>query len=203
MSSRSDEATSWRHRLYRGWWVVVAAIVGLSLSTGPLLVYTAGVFAKSLTLEFECDRASIAGAVSLLDIVGALAAPTAGRLVDRYGAQPVIASSITGLSLCLVGFSIARPPLWHLYFLYVAAGVVGVASTPVTYSRVVADWFDRDRAFSLGVAGAGVSLGAFITPSLAQFLLARHGWRFAYLCLAGISLVVATPVVAFFLLDRP
>src|SRR5580704_13870265 len=190
-------------RLFRGWWMVSVAIVGQSFSLATVLVYTFGVFAKPLAEEFKSSRGSIALAVSLLDLMVTFSAPGVGRLADRYGARGVIVSALAGLAACLIGLSYVQPPLWHLYVLYMAAGLVGVASSTVTYSRVIANWFDRKRGLALGLSSTGTGLGAFIGPSLAQFLIERGGWRLAYLGLAGFTLVVALPVVAIFLRGTP
>jgi MFS family permease len=190
-------------RIFRGWSIVAVAFVGQTCSIAPLLVYTVGVFIKPLAQAFGSSRGAIALAVSVLDVVIAFGAPWAGRLVDRYGARRVIASSIPLLAVCLVALATARPPLWHLYALYAIAGVVGVASLPVPYGRVIANWFDRNRGLALGLATAGIGFGAFLTPSLAQFLLDHYGWRGAYLGLAAAPLLIAFPAVAVFLRDTP
>ncbi len=168
-----------------------------------MLVYTFGVFAKPLAAEFQSSRGSIALAVSLLDLMVTFTAPGAGRLVDRYGARGVIVTSLLALVACLAGLSLLQPPVWHLHALYLLAGLLAVASAPVTYGRVVANWFDRKRGLALGLASTGVGLGAFITPSLAQFLIGKAGWRGAYLGLASASLLIAVPVVAIFLRGTP
>jgi predicted MFS family arabinose efflux permease len=188
---------------FRGWWIVVAAIVGQSFGLATVLVYTFGVFVKPLAGEFGSSRASIALAVSLLDIAATFSAPGVGRLVDRHGARKVIILSTLAMAGCLVGLSFVRPPLWHLYCFYALAGCLGIATTPVTYSRVVANWFDRRRGLALGLASTGVGLGVFIGPSLAQFLIEQRGWRQAYLDLAACSLLVILPVVTLFLISRP
>ncbi len=192
-----------RHGLFRGWWMVAVAIAGMSFSTGTMLVYTFGIFAKPLASELRTNRGAIALAVSLLDIVVTFSAPGAGRLVDRYGARGVIVSSLVALSGCLVALAYVQPPLWHFYAIYALAGFLGVATTPVTYSRVIANWFNRRRGLALGLANSGVGLGAFITPPLAQFLIDRSGRRLAYLGLAGACLAIAVPVVAIFLRANP
>jgi len=184
-------------RLFRGWWIVLVAIVGQCFGLGPVLVYTFGIFIKPLAEAFKSNRGSIALAVSMIDVVLALTAPGAGRLVDRFGARWVIVSSLLALTACLVGLSFLEPPLWHIYALYMLAGLVGVATVPVTYSRVVANWFDRNRGLALGVATTGVGLGTFITPPLTQFLMEKVGWRGAYLGLAAATLFVALPVGIF------
>lgn len=197
---RTDDS---RRSLFRGWWIVLVSAVGMSFSTGTMVVYTFGIFAKPLAIELKTNRGSIAFAVSLLDVVVAFAAPCAGRLVDRFGARGVIVTSLVGLSACLVGLCFVHPPLWHFYTLFALIGLIGVATTPVTYSRVVANWFDRRRGLALGLANSGIGVGAFITPSLAQFLIDRGGWRLGYIGLAGACLVIAVPSVWVFLRGSP
>ena len=192
-----------RARLFRGWWVVGAALVAQVFGVGPVVVYTIGVFTKPLAQAFASNRASIALGVSVLDVVITLSAPAVGWLADAYGARRVIGSGVIGLAACLCALAFVEPPLWHLYALFAVAGLAGVATVPVTYSRVVANWFDRQRGLALGVASTGVGLGAIVTPSLAQFLIARGSWRSAYLGLGVASLVVAAPVVVAFLRGRP
>ena len=191
------------HALFRGWWIVSVAIVGQCFGLAPLLVYTFGIFAKPLAQEFHTNRGSIALAVSLLDVVLTFAAPGAGRLADRYGARRITVISYFGLAAALVGLSLARPPLSILYALYAIAGLLGIATSPVTFSRVVANWFDKKRGLALGLASTGIGLGAFIMPSLTQFLIDEGGWRRAYLGLAVISLVIGLPVVWMFLKGSP
>jgi sugar phosphate permease len=203
MSTVAENTRRPSHRVFRGWWIVVVAIIGQSCGIATVLVYTFAVFEKPLAHEFKSSRASIALAVSLLDIAVTLSAPLVGRLVDRYGTRRIIVASLFTLAACLVGLSYVQPPLWHLYLLYVLAGSLGVATSPVTYSRVIANWFDRMRGRALGFSGIGTGLGAFIGPSLAQFFIDQRGWRYAYLGLAGFTLLLAMPVVAIFLRGSP
>jgi sugar phosphate permease len=182
---------------------VAVAFAGQAFGVGALLVYTFGVFAKPLAQAFHTNRGSIALAVSLLDVIIGLSAPAAGWLVDRHGARGVITTSIVLLGACLAGLAYVQPPLWHLYCLYALAGLIGVASSPVTYGRVVANWFDRKRGLALGLASAGVGFGAFAAPILAQFLMDRGGWRVAYLGLAGATFLIALPAVGLWLRGTP
>jgi len=182
--------------------MVAIAFVGQAFSLSTVLVYTFGVFAKPLAAEFHTGRAAIALATSGLDLMVTLGAPLAGRLVDRHGARTTILGSLLALAACLLAFAAVHPPLWHLYALYLAAGLLGVATTPVTYSQVLANWFDRRRGLALGVASTGIGLGAFLGPPLAQYLLSLGGWRAAFLGMAALPLLAA-PLVALGLRDRP
>jgi MFS family permease len=203
MAPTTETPTEGRRPLFRGWWIVLVAIVAQAFSLPAMLGYTFGVFAKPLADHFHTNRASIALAVSLLDLVLTFSAPGAGRLVDRYSARRVIVVSLVGLTFCLIALSLVQPPLWHFYALYAVAALVGIGTTPVTYARVVANWFNRNRGLALGLASTGVGLGALIAPSFAQFLIDVSGWRRAYLGLAGACLVIAVPVVGLFFVKSP
>jgi predicted MFS family arabinose efflux permease len=168
-----------------------------------VVVYTFGIFVKPLATELHTSRGSIALAFSLIDLMVPFAAPAAGRLVDRHGARFVIVGSHLVLIGCLLGISLLKPPLWHFYVAFGLLGSLGIATTPVTYARVVANWFDRRRGLALGIACAGVGIGTFVTMPLAQMLINWSGWRVAYLGIAAYCLAVAVPSVWLFLRAKP
>ncbi len=192
-----------RARVFYGYWVVLVSALGSACGIGPVVVYTFGIFVKPLATELHASRGSIALAISLIDLMVLISAPVAGRLVDRHGARTVIVGSHLAVIGCLLAIYFLPPPLWHFYVLFALIGLLGVATTPVTYSRVVANWFDRRRGTALGFATAGVGLGTFVVMPIAQTLIERSGWRVAYLGIAGFCLVVAVPAVWLFLRANP
>jgi len=192
-----------KREIYPGWWVVAVSAAGLSVSAGTVVVYTFAVFLKPLTHDFHWSRSQVSLAVSLLNLMVCLGSPAAGRLVDRFGGRVIILPSIALLGLTLAALYFLTPHLWHLYLLYSIAGLVGLGATSLTYSRVVAGWFDQQRGFALGVTSSGIGLGSFIMPSLAQAVIGATDWRHAYLILGLIVLAVPLPLVALFLRDAP
>jgi len=85
---------------FRGWLMVLVAVLGQCLSLGPMLVYTFGVFAKPLTTEFKTSRGAISLALTLTNLMVAVGAPGAGWLVDHLGARRVITCSILAFTAC-------------------------------------------------------------------------------------------------------
>src|SRR5438270_3279782 len=162
--------------VYPGWWVVAISALGLSISAGTVVVYTFAVFLKPLTQEFHWSRSQVSLAVSLLNLMVCLGSPAAGRLVDRVGGRVVILPSIALLGATLVSLHFLGGQLWQLYLLYSIAGLVGLGATSLTYSRVVAGWFDDRRGFALGLTSSGIGLGSFVMPPLAQAVIGAAGW---------------------------
>src|ERR687885_1866978 len=73
--------------VFYGWVVVATASLGLFFSGAPIVVYSFGVFLKPLTQEFHVGRGAISLAFTLHNFLGALVAPLAGALIDRYGTE--------------------------------------------------------------------------------------------------------------------
>jgi MFS family permease len=68
---------------------------------------------------------------------------------------------------------------------------------------MISHWFDQKRGLALGLAMAGIGVGGFITPPLAQALITTVGWRQAYVFLGLLVTGIAIPVVGLFLKETP
>ena len=101
------------NKIFYGWWVVLAAGVGLALHAGPLIVPTFGVFLKPLSQEFGWSRTQISLAFSLFTLGVTITLPLIGRLVDRFGARKVIMSAALLFGLSVVSLSFLSAYLWH------------------------------------------------------------------------------------------
>jgi MFS family permease len=189
-------------KVFYGWWVVLVAGVGLSLGYGSIIAGTFGVFLKPLSQEFGWSRAGISLAFSLANLVLSGALPLMGRLVDRLGARKVILPSALIFGLGVMSFYFLSVSLWHFYALYLLMGVVSSGLLPA-YSKVISHWFDQKRGLALGLAMAGIGLGSFITPPLAQALISTVGWRQAYVFLGLLVIGITIPVVGLFLKEAP
>jgi MFS family permease len=190
-------------KIFYGWWIVLVAAVGLSMSYGPIVTFTFGVFFKPLSQEFGWTRAQVSLAFSLSLLVISFASPFVGRLVDRFGARRVIVPSVLLFGLALISFSLLSANLWHLYAIYLILGIVGGGTASVPYSNVISHWFDKRRGLALGLTMVGLGLSTFIMPALAHALIATGGWRRAYLTIGLMVMAVAIPVVTLFLKETP
>ena len=184
-------------RFANPWWVVAGAVAGLTVCNGPVLFFTSGVFLKPIAVDMQWQRSTVSFALSLATFLSAVATPFLGRMMDRWGIRAV---SLPGLALfaALLGL-LALSPDTPIAFIVLAA-LAGVASTvqsPLPYAKAISAWFDDRRGLALGIAMAGVGLGAIVVPQIARALIDCVGWRGAYLGLGALTLAVAFPAVAF------
>ncbi|NHO65806.1 MFS transporter [Aestuariicella hydrocarbonica] len=174
-----------------------ATFIGLLFSVGTLVVYSFGVFFQPLAQEFGWSRSEIAGALSISQLGLVIAGPIHGILIDRFGAQRLLPLSIVGLGLTMVSLYWLTDSKFHLYACFFLMTVLGATASPLGYSQIIVQRFDRHRGLALGIALAAVGVGAMIFPSGVQQLISNVGWRSAFLAigLAGLIPLLFCPLM--------
>ena len=186
-------------RLYHGWIIVGGAFVVLFLAYGTQ--YAFGVFFAALLAEFPWSRASLSGAFSLYAFVYSAFGLVAGRMTDRWGPRAVIAGGGLLLGAGLAGMSLVDT-LWQPYVLYGGVAALGMSTAYVPCNATVVRWFVRRRGLAVGLASAGGSLGTFVLPPVAHWLVSALGWRRAYLVF-GAAIFLALGGVALLMRRDP
>ena len=192
-----------RGRVFHGWWVVLASMVGLGASVAALLLWTFGVFLKPVTEEFGWSRTEYSAAVLFSTVALVLVSPLVGRLVDRHGTRRVALGSGVLLALAFACMGLLTPAIGHLYAMFAICAIAGAGTSSIVYAHAISCWFDRRRGLALGLALAGIGLGALLLPSLAQALIGALGWRRAYVALAALAAAVSLPVGYLLLRNHP
>ena len=175
--------------LYRGWWVLLAlGLVAFSRVAffNPVL----GIFIQPLQDEFGWSRATIAGALTLGTLLGALAAPVVGPLIDRYGSRYFAAAAIAILGILLALLS-AVEEVWQFYGLYAFGRAIAVGVLEIALAATVANWFIRRRGRAMGLLSVGTRAGMALTPLVVLLFISLFDWRAAFLALGVLIVVVA------------
>jgi MFS family permease len=178
----------------RGWKALAASFVGTAFGASPLPFNTIGFFIEPLQKEFGWSRTEISLGITIYGLLAALLAPVFGRMADRYGVRPVALGSLLAFGLAFGSFALIPGSLAWFYFVWVLVGLVGIGSTPVTWTRAINLWFYRHRGLALGLTLMGTSLSAVLLPIITVALLEWQGWRAAYAVLALLPLAVALPI---------
>ena len=181
-----------------GWKVLLAALIGVACGASPLPFNTIGFVLGPINEEFGWSFAQISAAMMFYGITGALLAPVFGWMADTYGVRKVamLSTAAFGLTFAFVGATPASIFGWFL--LWFLVGLVGIGSTPVTWSRAVNLWFFKNRGLALGIMLLGTSISALTVPRLAVWAIEEFGWRGMYPVVAMLPLLVALPLAFFF-----
>jgi MFS family permease len=179
----------------RAWVTVGAAFAAMAAVFG--VAYSFGTFFAPMAAEFGTGSGATSLVFSITACCWFLLGSVSGRAVDRFGPRPVLLVGAVALAGGLLVTSAAQQ-LWVGYVGYGIGVGVAVACGYVPMVAVVGGWFDRYRAFAIGVAVAGIGVGTLVGAPLAASLIAEYGWRQAHVLLGigGSLLLVVGATVA-------
>lgn len=121
------------HRVYYGWWIVLALSITETVSYG-ILYYAFTVFIAPMQAELDWSRAEITAGLSLALLVAGIAALPVGRWVDRHGSRGLM--TLGSLIAALV--VLAWAGVQALWFFYLLCSVMGLAMAAVLYEPAFA-----------------------------------------------------------------
>jgi MFS family permease len=172
-------------------WRVLAALFAVT-ATVSSAVAAFGVFLPVLTDTFGWSRGAVSVALSINLMWGGLMAFVVGRLADRRGPRGVLLATVL---IGALGFALTSRigELWHFYVTYGLLVGLGFSSVYVLTTATVSRWFTERRGLALAIVLSGFNLGWLVGGPLAALLIARWGWRSAYVGLAGLLVTVAAP----------
>lgn len=192
-----------------GWKVLLAGMLGVTCGASPIPFNLIGFTVGPLTTEFGWSRTEIILPATIYGLIASLMAPVFGWLADRHGVRKVALWSVFAFAVALAAVGLTptantASTLYFYYGLWVVIGLVGIGSTPVTWSRAINLWFFRHRGLALGILLMGTSAAALFVPRLAVWAIAQYGWRTMFALMALLPLLVALPVAwLFFREPRP
>jgi MFS family permease len=152
--------------------------------------------------ELGWSRTALTGAYSVGLLVSALAAPLAGRWLDRHGPRGLMTlGSALGTGLLFVWASVED--LWVLYLVWIGIGLAMAATLYELAFAVLAKWFERDRARAMLLVTLAGGLASTIFLPLTAWLVGTQGWRESLVTLAAILAVLTIAPHALVLRRRP
>lgn len=174
-------------RIFYGYIVVAAAFVIWFITWG--MQQTFGVFFKPMLEEFAWSRAETSGARSLNAGISGLLGIFAGRMTDGIGPRRVVLlfGSFMGIGFLLLSLINNSFQFYLIYGVLVGAGM-SVATIPTM--TAVARWFSKRRGLMSGIVQTGAGFGGMVLAPVAGRLIMGHGWRYAYIVLGIISLLL-------------
>ena len=190
----------------RGGPVLASGMIGVACGASPIPFNTLPAVIGPIHDELGWSYFEISLGITIFGVISALLAPVFGAASDKWGVRRVALLSLAafGVTFSLFAFMPASKAAWFL--LWSLVGLVGIGSTPVTWSRAINMWFVKNRGLALGILLVGTSIAGIVVPQLARLAIDGaffgSGWRTVFPTLAVLPLFVALPL-AFWLFREP
>lgn len=192
-----------RTPFFYGWLVVLAAGSTMFVKNAAATL-TIAVFVFPMSEDLGWSRTLIVGAAATAGVVSMFASPLAGWVLQRYGAQVLMGSSVLLLGAVILSLRWTTNPI-TFYLLFGTGRVMFQAPLNIGGSTAVAQWFVRLRGRSSSMLGVSHSLGMGLFPLFAQLFMNASGgdWRMAWFWM-GISVwVIALPLTLLVFVNKP
>jgi MFS family permease len=182
-----------------GWRVVLASGIGFGMGMNVLPFYTLGAFIIPLERIFGWSRAQLQGSLVFLVLATLMGAWAIGWLTDRHGVRRVALGSQICLVVGLLLLAATPGKLWYWYAVWFFMCLTALGTSPITWTRAIAGWFDAGRGIALALALCGSGIAAILLPPAAVWLIEDWSWRVAYAALAALVLLIAIPATIWLL----
>ena len=196
-----SNSTQRKHKVFYGWWIVVAASIQGMFGNGTI---SSGfpIFFQPIRETLGLNYAQMSLVFGLARAEGGMGGPIVGWLVDRYGSRRFV---ILGGFLAAIGLILLSraTTYWQLMFLFV--GVVSIGKTAglgQTLMATVNLWFIRRRALAMSTLMTAFAGGGAIVVPLLGIGIANLGWR-QTLLYAGLFVGVISFGISLVIRSRP
>lgn len=156
------------------WLVLVAASLGTFLAT--VTASSVNVALPSLVEDLRAPFSLVQWVVLAYLLTNSVLLPIVGRAADPWGKKPLFLVGYAVYTLCALLCGLAEDIGWLIGFR--ALQGVGSALLVALSLAIVTDAFpDEERGRALGVAGAVLSSGVVVGPTLGGLLIDALLWR--------------------------
>ena len=188
-------------RINYAWVILATGFTVLFFSSGSRFAF--GLLLKPMSEDLELSRSALSLAATCFMIVGAVTMPFVGRLVDSFSVRKVvsIAVVIASAGIGLMGLAQTQWQVILLYGIIFAVGNGGSSVGPI--GVMISRWFERGRGTATSAAMSGNALGQLVIITALATTLTVVGWRYAYMSLGIVNLLIVVPLVIAFAKSNP
>ncbi len=182
--------------------MIVAA--GILIAFGPCaLVYNVwSIFVVPVSTELNVASSQFTFFITLTYLIGGLAAPFAGNLLQKFDLRAVLSASVVLVSAGLLGCSFWR----EIHLFYLSGVVVGLGIVSLMFLAIptlINRWFIERTGFFIGLCFAMSGVGGAVWSMVGGLVINASSWRMAYLVFGCVALLVGLLATAVLVRSYP
>lgn len=199
-----SEATMRRSdgKLFYGYVLAGYSFTFLFLASSFFL-HSRGIFFPFWMEEFAVSRTEISTVITFVLFTGSCVAPIIGFLIDKYPLRVITSFGACWLASGYVALRFVDGYVAFFAVLLLFQSIGWVCVGPLVHTKLMVNWFTRNRGMALGIAIMGISVAGIVMPTVATFLSDVLGWRNTYSLYAGVLILVFIPVTWLLVKQEP
>jgi hypothetical protein len=170
--------------------------------SAPGQTFFVSLYVPEISAALGLAPLSISLVYGVATLSGAALLPFLGFWADRSSAARFLGTVVVGLGLSLLVLATAQGPIM-LAAAWTLSRCLGQGAVGVGMLAALSRTFHARRGRALAIGTLGYPFGEFIFPALVAGLLAFTAWRQSLLLLAGLYLVLFSPLVVGWLRSAP
>jgi MFS family permease len=169
-----DSPAAWRR-------LGIALCIG---AVGSIGMWSVVVALPVVQAAFHATRAEVSMAYTLAMLGFGIGGVVTGRVADRLGILPAIASGVLAVLVGYVGAGLSVS-LWQFIFAHFAIGL-GASATFAPLMAEASHWVVRRRGIAVTIAASGNYVAGALWPPIIERSMANYGWQATHI---GIGII--------------
>ncbi len=183
------------------WLVMIAYGLMMSGTIGSFSVVGAQWF-YPVSTDIGCELSTLTLYTTIEMVCMGLAMPLVGNLLTRVKLPVILIAAVAMEVLATVAMAFYDEPwMWYVSGVFVGLGLA--ATSTVTVTPTMGNWFAKKTGFAIGVVWAIQALYCAVASPLFATIIEAIGWRSSYFVLAAASACLALPAIVFVIRYRP
>lgn len=182
---------------------LIAFSFAVCFLVSSFFLHARGVFFPQWMADFDVSRTELSLAVSLTLFAGSCFAPLMGFLIDKFPIRNIICLACVWMALGYLALGQVNSYWMFMAVLIPFQGLAWLGVGPLVHTKLMVNWFTRNRGMALGIAIMGISVAGVMTPLLNAYLAQTIGWRSSYTIYAGLLMLLVVPVTWLVVRQKP
>jgi MFS family permease len=166
-------------------------------------LHSRGIFFPMWMEEFAADKTQISLAISLTLFAGSCTAPITGFCLDHFRVRTIISVASVWLAIGYLLLQTAGTFSVFLVTLVIFQGIGWPGVGPLAQTKLMVNWFTRNRGMALAIAIMGISVAGVMMPTVVTWLSEAVGWRGTYSIYAVILVAFVVPMTLLVVRESP
>lgn len=182
-----------KRKIHYAWWVLLGIAIMVGIAKGGIMT-AGGLFLTPVTEDLGIGMGSLTLYFSISSIVTMIFLPIAGKLMGKYNIRVVL---IIGVILQAGSFAMfgLMNSVWGWYLFCIPMSIGSIFVCQMAGPVLINNWFKKHNGLAMGIMVASGGLFGAILQPMAGNLIQSEGWRYTYIFLGVLVMVVVIPTV--------